>query len=112
MATPERLIGLGMEAEKAKRIGFFVQQSGANLTVNGPSNFFVETSATVNLGSAFDVGDRVTIAAITTVNVNPDSGSRISLKATASAAVVSAGVCREFFRSSPTQWWVIANASL
>ena len=108
MSSPERLMGIGMAPELAKRVGFFtISLSSANQTINGPGNFFIQASVSFTLGSGFDVDDTVIVAAAggSDINVTPDSASRISTKTTASAAVVTSGFCRTLYRFSQTQWW-------
>lgn len=105
MASPERLMGLGINAEVAKRIGFFTTTVDGGSTLQGPGNIAVRASgASINLASSFDVGDEVIVFAVTACSVVPDSGSRINLQTTASAALVTAGVTKRFFRFSNTAW--------
>lgn len=113
MAAVERLMGVGQTAEVAKRTGFFIETLGGG-TLQGPGNFQVmaTTSVTINLGSSFDIGDVVMVAAVgVTVQVAPDAGSRLNAKTTAQSFVVSAGQGNIFFRHSPTQWLMIRSTA-
>lgn len=114
MAALERLMGLGMAPELAKRVGFFVTNGANGPTLQGPGNHQVQasTSATINLASTFDLGDTVVVAGIgVTVQVAPDSGSRFNAKTTAEAFVVSAGTSNVFIRQSPTQWLMLRTTT-
>lgn len=112
MAAAERLMGVGVPDEVAKRVGFFLQTiSSSGLTLKGPGNVAILATiagATVNLDSTFDKGDIVIVqAGGASVQVAPDSGSVIWPTSAGVALTVSAGSCRALMRYDATNWFVI-----
>lgn len=105
MASVQDLMGVGVPNEMASRVGFFIQTVDGGAAINGPGNQIVRASgASINLASNFAPGDVLVVFAVTACSVVPDSGSRINLQTTASAAVVTAGVTKTFYRFSQTAW--------
>lgn len=111
MAAVERLMGVGLNSEVAKRTGFFVQTvEGA--TLQGPGNYIIRASnsATINLASNFDLGDMVIVCAQTTVSVAPDSASAIWPTSAGVAHQVTSGVAKTFLRVAASAWFVMSSA--
>ena len=110
MAAVERLMGLGMAPELARRVGFFVQTVEGG-TLQGPGNFYVKASstATLVLSANFDIGDIVVVGAAATTPVSPDAASVIWPTSAGVAHNVSSGVARAFMRFSKTEWFVISS---
>lgn len=118
MATPERLMGVGMPDELAKRVGFFIHNVGAqeSRTVQGPGNVMVvvsNASASVILGSRFDLGDRAIIVS-RAVDVSLYGGTAeaggIYPTSAAVARSITSDVSREFIKGSGGVWYAIATA--
>lgn len=107
MAAVERLMGVGVSPEEAKRTGFFIATVATAGSVNGPGNFIVRASGeSLNLGSGFDLGDMVMVMFVTTGTCYPASSDQFNLKTTASGMVCTAGVAKNFVKYSATQWMV------
>lgn len=119
MATPERLMGVGVDAETAKRTGFFIHvvDDGLAYESKGPGNNFiiVETAtSSITLGSDHDLGDVVFVAG-KAVAVSLYAGTTGFIWPTSAAAShpVSADVARMFVRGETTAglavWYVLSS---
>jgi hypothetical protein len=119
MATPERLMGVGVNSEVARRTGFFIQTLNAvvatatqnqNFLRGGPANytFIVSAGATTGwtLDTSFDLGDLIEVCAQgSEVQVFPQTGGRINALATNGAATITTGNVRSFRKVSFAQWY-------
>lgn len=115
MAAVERLMGLGMTAELAKRVGFFMQTpitAQESRTINGPGNQAIVVSnatASLILGTGFDIGDQVIVAAHTAVSLYPSPNEIIWPTSAGAVHAVSADVARMFMKFTASVWNVISS---
>lgn len=115
MAAQERLQGVGMPDELAKRCGFYiwpVVTDGLVRTLKGPGNHLIVVSAgtsSITLDSAFDLGDMVIVAAHAAVSLYPDSASFIWPTSVGAVHPVSADVTRMFIKTSANAWHAISS---
>lgn len=110
MAAVERLMGVGMTAEVAKRCGFFIGTVNTGATLQGPGNVYARVSgATCTLGSGFDLGDIVNIAAVVTVSLNPPAGQNFGNASVSAIHTIEAGQARSFMKFSATTWWALSS---
>lgn len=114
MSTPERLMGVGVTAEVAKRAGFFIQSVVGGALLKGPGNvlaYIIDTASTnsVRLDPSFDLGDVVTVFASVQTSVVPGAGEKIGILATNTNATCS--VSRSFMKISSTHWVPLSSGS-
>lgn len=118
MSTPDRLMGVGQSPEVAKRVGFFIASAangtGADArTLNGPGNILIvvsNASASIVLGSQFDIGDEVYVIAHTGVSLYPASDSFIWPTSAGVARAVTSGVNKSLIKTSQLVWEIFATA--
>ena len=121
MATPERLMGVGVPNEVALRTGFFVHEvddaSGTRI-IQGPGNVMVivslsATAVSLVLGSNFDIGDRAIIInraiAVSLYGGTAEAGGIYPTSAAVVRALTS-DVAREFIKGGAGVWYAIATA--
>ena len=107
MAQDIDLMGVGVTAEVAKRVGFFMHSANDAETLVGPGNKIVYASAdSLILGDGFAPGDVVIIAPTTACSVSPGASGQINEKATASAAAVGVNSPALFVRNATAGRWV------
>lgn len=115
MATVERLMGVGVPAEIAKRIGFFIHDtfiSAQSKTIDGPGNQLVRVSATgvtITFGSKFDVGDKIVVVAHVTTTVVPASNHFIWPASAGIGHSINASVTHIIMKIDNTLWQVIGT---
>lgn len=115
MSIPERLMGVGMNWELAKRIGFFIHPvviDGLPLTLQGPGNQLIVVSAatsSITLGDQFDLGDEVVVCAHAAVSLYPASGHYIWPTSAGVVHPVSADISRTFIKTAVSAWHVISS---
>lgn len=105
MASLERLMGVGVPNEQAKRTGFFILALATAGTAAGPGNVLVRASGESANLSGFDLGDTVQIMFVTTGTLYPGSNDRIGLKTTASGLVCTAGVMKTLTKFDQNTWF-------
>lgn len=113
MSTPERLMGVGVEAETAKRTAWFTQSVGGAVTVQGPGNQFIIVSAagTSLVLTNFDLGDEVTVVAKgNAVSVYPGGGDAIYPTSAGVARSLTADVARTYIKGEAGVFYAIATA--
>ena len=123
MATADALIGLGMPAESAIRLGYqqvsvtttAATQGSAGGILNGPGNkivsaTFASAGHAITLPAAAEIGDEIIISNVTANAglIFPPSGGNIDGEGTnedvAMAAQGSAGSIQLFVKLSATRW--------
>lgn len=115
MATSERLMGVGVPDEVAKRTGFFIHSpltDGTAKTINGPGNQLIVVSAatsSLTLGDKFDVGDQVIVCAHAAVSLYPASAHYIWPTSAGAVHAVSADVTRIFIKTDASAWHAITS---
>lgn len=116
MAAVERLLGVGVNAEVAKRTGFFIQtpvSSQESRTLQGPGNQILvvaNATASVVLGDRFDIGDEVMICSRgAAVSLYPSSSGYIWPTSLGAAHAVSADVTRIFIKVDASVWHAVSS---
>lgn len=112
MATSERLMGVGVPDEVAKRVGFFIADVTATMTLKGPGNVIARVTAaaaSLTLDSSFDKGDVVVVLAMTSASVYPSSTNVIWPTSAGVAKNLNPNENRAFYRISATEWAVLSS---
>ena len=118
MATPERLMGVGMPDELAKRIGFFIENvtDGLPYTSKGPCNRIIVVSAatsSISLDDSHDLGDMVIVVAHAAVSLYAGTTGFIWPTSAGVSHIVTADVSRLFVKTRSTAgiavWDVITS---
>lgn len=116
MATSERLMGVGVPNEVARRTGWFIQPAIVDdglTTLQGPGNQIVivaSASASVVLGADFDLGDEVMVCSRgVAVSLYPSSAMYIWPTSAGAAHAVSADVSRVFVKVDASVWHVVSS---
>lgn len=116
MAAAERLMGVGVPNEVAIRTGWYIQSPITDVesrTLQGPGNHIIvvgSASASVILGSNFDLGDQVLVCSRgVAVSLYPDSASYIWPTSAGAAHAVSADVTRMFVKVDASVWHAVSS---
>ena len=107
MATPERLMGVGLSAELAKRIGFFIDNvtDGLPFTSKGPCNRVIVVSAatsSISLDDSHDIGDMVVVVAHEAVSLYAGTTGFIWPTSAGVSHIVTADVSRLLIKTRST----------
>jgi hypothetical protein len=102
-----RLMGVGMDAEQAKRAGFSVRTATSAQGIVGPGNVFVYANADSMALSAFDPGDIVLFVGATACSVSPGATGAFLTKTTGSALAATAGYCKLLIKNTTIGLWTV-----
>lgn len=119
MSTPERLMGVGVPDEVAKRVGMFISivNDGLPYTSKGPGNNFVivkTATSSISLDDSHDFMDVVTVVG-RGVAVSLYAGTTGFIWPTSAGVshIVTADVARQFIRGETTAglaiWYVLSS---
>lgn len=127
MATPEALMGLGIPAEAARKMGFQIQtvttagttQNSAGGLMTGNGNRWVlgsfhAANGAITLSSSADVGDIIVIVNITAnaADVFPHTGGNINQLAANASAAIAANAMLILMRTSSLNWSAVGGAAV